>query len=106
MEKYGQYRDKGTVPDELPYGIAGMFSMLITPTTGSGIAPFFPVSNGGGNAPWLFPWRVVRFVLHHPDNSIANMSSVPVLPADTFPDLLWFHLVRLHPMDYPWHSPP
>jgi hypothetical protein len=31
----------------------------------------------------------------------ADISSVSVLPADTFPDLLWFHLVRLGPMDDP-----
>jgi hypothetical protein len=59
MEKYGQYRDKGTVPEGLRSGIAGMFNMLIALTAGSGIAPFFPVSNAGGNTPWLFPWRVV-----------------------------------------------
>jgi hypothetical protein len=36
----------------------------------------------------------------------ADTTSVPVLPADPFSDLLWFYLVRLGPMDDPWNSPP
>jgi len=73
MEKYGQYRDKGTVLKESLCGVAGMFSVLTFRTTGSGIAPFFPVSNGGGNTPWLFPWRVVCFMLQKTSATQLNL---------------------------------
>lgn len=39
-------------------------------------------------------------------SSADTKSSVPLLPADTFPDLLWFYLVRVGPMDDSWNSPP
>ena len=84
--------------------------MLIAFAAGSGIAPFFPVSNGAGNAPWLFPWRVVCRNLYqslgHITGSGANMASVSLLPTVAFPDILWIHLVRFGSMDDSWNSPP
>jgi hypothetical protein len=85
-----------------------MISMLIAPSVGSGIAPFFPVSSGGGNAPWLFPWRVVcedhHLILRNMTESSTNTFAVPLLPSHTLPDLRRFHLVCLHPMDHSRNS--
>ena len=53
MEKYGQYRDKGTctLPTSPSQGI-------LTEIAGSGIAPFFPVSPPPSN-PLLLPSNLV-----------------------------------------------
>jgi hypothetical protein len=77
--------------------------------SGSGIAPFFPVSNPGGNAPLLFPWRLVCRILTltHPKSQYNNTDNhtVPLLLPHPFPALRRLRLVRNHPMDHPRNTP-
>ena len=111
MEKYGQYRDKGMVLEELLRGIAlVLFNMLILPFQALELRLSFQFqmaevtphgSSRGGRYVYLFLSLGNRIT-----RTITDISSVPLLPAVTFPDLLWFHLVRLGSMDDPWNSPP
>lgn len=57
MEKYGQYRDKGTVS---PLDIEPAYA----DSSGSGIAPFFPIAPPESNV-FLAPYHLVRILRIH-----------------------------------------
>lgn len=62
MEKYSQYRDRGTLP--LPHVPFLVYGLTLTARTGSGIAPFFPVSPEASGI--ALPFHVFLFVCRVP----------------------------------------